>query len=344
MKVLVTGAAGFIGYHVICRLMNDGHEVVGIDNLCDPSTVGIKQARLAQLGIDPARIADGVSLPSQLGAFSFIKADILDREGMIDLCAKGHFDKIVHLAALAGIASSVRNPQAFFDANTAGTQNMLEAARLAGVPHFFFSSSSVVHGAHAHAPIKENDDVDEPMSAYASSKRAAELLCYAYASSYKLAVTVFRFFTAYGSWCRPSSKPMTIARDILEGNPITVLNDGYLIRDYTYVDDIVDGVVIALTTPYYGSSGVPYALYNVGRSKPIPFLSFVQSLEMALGKTATIIRKPESSLTHGESAEMYADTSKMEAELAYAPVWDYEEAIPMFAKWFTDNYKITFNM
>ncbi len=344
MKILVTGAAGFIGYHVIHRLMNDGHQVVGIDNLCDPATVGIKQARLAQLGIDPARIAEGAFVPSAYGSFTFAKADILDREGMVKLCAHGGFDKIVHLAALAGISSSVKNPQAFFEANTVGTQNMLEAARLAGIPHFFFSSSSVVHGAHAHAPIKENDDVDEPMSMYAASKRAAELLCYAYASSFKLAVTVFRFFTVYGSWCRPSSKPMTIAHDIIEGNPITVLNDGYLIRDFTYVDDIVDGVIIALTTPYYGTSGVPYALYNVGRSKPVPFLSFVQSMEMALGKTALIERRTESSLTYGESVEMYADTSKMEAELAYAPVWDYEEAIPMFAKWFTDNYKITFNM
>lgn len=344
MKVLVTGAAGFIGYHTILRLINDGHEVVGLDNLGGITSQPIKYARLEQLGIPSGKIADSIPVRSALGSFSFIKADILDRQGMIHLCATGQFDVVVHLAALAGIKASMGNPLGFFDTNTLGTENMLEAARLAGIRHFFFSSSSVVHGAHAQAPLKEDDDVDEPMNIYASSKRAAELLCYSYARAFRLPVTIFRFFTAYGSWCRPDSKPMTIARDIMEGNPITVLNDGYLVRDFTYVDDIIDGMMSALASPCFSSAGAPCAIYNVGRAKPIPFLSFVQTIGMALGKSATIAKDPADPLTRGERVEMYADTTKIEAELAYSPVWDYEEAVPMFAQWFKDNYKVTFNL
>ena len=221
---------------------------------------------------------------------------------------------------------------------------MLEAARLCGVQHFFFSSSYVVHGARAQSPLKENDDVDSPMSMYAGSKRAAELLCHTYASAYLLPVTVFRFFTTYGSWGRPDSKPMMIAKSIVDGTPITLLNDGYLVRDFTYVDDIIDGIMMALPMPPSAVHHAPYALYNIGRSKPIPMLSFIQAIEGAIGKPAIIDRDSASPLTKGESVEMYADTGKLESELAYSPVWDYEEAAPIFGKWFAENYKVNFNL
>lgn len=344
MKILVTGAAGFIGYHTVNRLLSDGHQVVGIDNLCEPNTHTLKMARLSLMGIDTAAIADGTPLQSSIGDFVFIKADILDREAMMILCKDAGFNCIIHLAALAGTRPSNADPIGFFDANTIGTENMLEAAKHGHVQHFFFSSSYVVHGSHAKSPLKENDDVDTPMSMYACSKRAAELLCYTYASAYKLPVTVFRFFTAYGQWGRPDSKPMRIAHSIATGQPIILMNDGYLVRDFTYVDDIIDGMMMAINTPSHSAKGVPYALYNIGRSKPVPMLSFIQSMEVAMGKAAVIQRNPASPLTKGESVEMYADTGKLESELAYSPVWDYEEAAPMFGRWFIENYNITFNM
>ena len=344
MKILVTGAAGFIGYHTINRLMTDGHEVVGIDNLCQPSTHAIKLARLSRLGIDTDAISAGKAIQISSGKFEFILMDILDRKSVQALCTKADFDCIVHLAAHAGTKPSMAHPTEFFDVNTIGTQNMLEAARLCNTRHFFFSSSYVVHGARAQAPLKENDDVDTPMSMYAASKRSAELLCYTYAHAYKLPITIFRFFTAYGQWGRPDSKPMRIAHSIATGEPITLLNDGYLVRDFTYIDDIIDGMMMALSTPPSSTARAPYALYNIGRSKPIPMLSFIQAIEVAMGKTANIERDPASPITKGESVEMYADTGKLENELAYSPVWDYEEAAPIFAQWFLENYNVTFNM
>lgn len=344
MKVLVTGAAGFIGYHTVNRLLGEGHEVVGIDNLCEPATHTIKFARLSLLGIDVNNWKTDAPMRSNTGSFEFILMDILDREAVRNLCTQKHFDCIIHLAALAGTKPSLDAPTEFFDVNTLGTQNMLEAARVSRVRHFFFSSSYVVHGSRAQSPLKENDDVDTPMSMYAASKRSAELLCHSYASAYKLPVTVFRFFTAYGQWGRPASKPMKIAQSIADGTPITLLNDGHLVRDFTYVDDVVDGIIMALATPPSGVHHAPYALYNVGRSKPVPILSFIQAMEVSMGKQAIIERDPASPLTKGESVEMYADTGKLENELAYSPVWDYEEAAPIFGRWFIENYNVTFNM
>lgn len=344
MKILVTGAAGFIGYHTVNRLISDGHEVVGIDNLCDNSTHAIKFARLSLLGIDIAALTTQEAQQSSIGAFRFRLMDILDRENVLNLCNQEKFDIIIHLAALAGTKPSILDPEAFFDTNTKGTQNMLDAARNSAVKHVVFTSSYVVHGAHAQSPLKENDDVDTPMSMYAASKRAAELLCHSYASAYRIPVTVLRLFTAFGAWGRPSSKPMQIAKAIADGTPITLLNDGHLVRDFTYVDDVIDGMMMALSMPPTQVHGVPYSLYNIGRSKPVSLLSFIQAIESAMGKSLIIETVPDSPLTKGESVEMYADTGKLEAELAYSPVWDYEEAAPIFGRWFIENYQVNFNM
>lgn len=344
MKVLVTGAAGFIGYHFINRLINEGHTVVGIDNLCEPETLSLKNSRLSLLGINPMDLRYGVPVRSSIAILDFIRLDVLDKESMIRLCQECQFDTVIHLAAQAGAKPSIENPTEFFEVNTVGTQNVLEAARLSGVKHFFFSSSAAVHGVRAQAPMKEEDDVDSPMSMYAASKRAAELISYAYAHSYRMPVTVFRFFTAYGSWCRPNSIPMLIARDILEGNTIKVINNGYLVRDFTYIDDVVDGMMFAINSPNINAGGTPYALYNVGRSTPVPFMSFIQSIEATLGKPAHIAQDATDPFSIGEHVEMYADTTKLEAELAYSPVWDYEEAVPLFAQWFKENYNVTFSI
>ncbi|MDO5472057.1 MAG: NAD-dependent epimerase/dehydratase family protein [Akkermansia sp.] len=344
MKVLITGAAGFIGYHTVNRLINEGHTIVGIDNLCEPETLTLKKARLSQLGINTTQLEYAKSVRSAIAVFDFIKLDILDRENINKLCREQNFDVIIHLAALAGTQPSRENPTAFFDVNTVGTQNMLEAARLSGVRQFFFSSSAAVHGNLSQAPMKEDDDVDRPMSMYAASKRAAELLCYTYARSFNLPITIFRFFTAYGSWCRPNSGPMLIARDIMEGNTIKLINKGYLVRDFTYIDDVVDGMMFAINSPVTITAGVPYALYNVGRSTPVPFLSFIQSIETSLGRPAIIEHDATDPFSVGEHIEMYADTTKLEAELAYSPVWDYEEAVPLFGQWFRENYNVTFTI
>lgn len=344
MKVLVTGAAGFIGFHTVSRLISDGHEVVGIDNLCDPDTHTIKFARLSILGIDVEKLKTSGTEHSNAGKFHFILMDILDRKAVNALCVAEKFDTIIHLAAVAGTKMSLTYPTPFFDTNTTGTLNMLEAARLGGVRHFFFSSSYVVHGAHATAPYTENDDVDTPLSMYSGSKRAAELLCHTYASAYRIPVTVFRFFTAFGQWGRPASEPMHIAKSIADGTPITILNDGHLVRDFTYIEDIIDGMMMALAMPPANIHHAPYALYNIGRSKPVPLLSFIQAIEVAIGKPAIIEQDPASPLTKGESIEMYADTTKLETELAYSPVWDYEEAAPIFGRWFIENYNVSFNM
>ncbi|MBQ7024749.1 MAG: NAD-dependent epimerase/dehydratase family protein [Akkermansia sp.] len=344
MKILVTGAAGFIGYHVVNRLINEGHSIVGIDNLCEPETVILKKARLSLLGINPDSIEDGTSVRSTIAVFDFVKLDILDRRGLIGLCNEHKFDTILHLAALAGNTRSMQYPAPYYDVNTSGTFNVLEAARLTGVKHVFFSSCSAVHGVLSSAPMKEDDHVDTPISMYAASKRASELICYSYAYMYKLPVTVFRLFTVYGSWCRPDSIPMRIACDIAEGKTIRLINNGHLVRDFTYIDDVVDGMMFAINAVPSSANSVPYALYNVGRSTPVPFASFIQCLETALGVSANVELDSTDPFSVGEHAELYADTNKLEADLAYSPVWDYEEAVPLFAQWFKENYNVTFTV
>lgn len=339
MKILVTGAAGFIGYHVANNLIDAGHSVVGIDNMCDNRDIALKNQRLALLGIDTNK-------PDHLGknGFRFLRMDVLDRQAVNTLYQAEGFDTVLHLAAMTGTTMARMNPVSFYDTNVTGTMNMLEAARRHGVQHFFFFSSSAVYSALATSPLKEDDHVDTPLNMYAASKRSAELLCYSYAKAYGIPVTIFRLFTVFGPWARPDSIPMQLAHRIMKGGEIRVLNDGHIIRDFTYIDDLLDGMNAALANQPMSSGGVPYALYNVGRGKPVPFLSFTQSLEYSLNGTAQIVLDAASPLALGERIDMYADTSKLERELAYSPVWDYEEAIPRFADWFLENYGKTFQM
>ncbi len=343
MNILLTGIAGFIGYHVARRLLNDGHSVYGIDNLSDNGDLGMKLCRLSQLGIGEEAF-NALDAPLEVGALRFHYADLRNREILTGICMQERFDLIIHLAAVAGVARSKQDPADFFDNNVYATENVLEAARLSGVAHVFFSSSAVVHGINAHAPQTEEDDVDSPLNMYAGSKRAAEIISYAYSKAFRMPITIFRFFTAYGPWGRPDSIPMLIARDIVEGNPVTVINDGQLVRDFTYVDDIVDGIMTAITSPPFTHFGVPYSLYNIGRSEPVPMLSFIQSLETAFGRTAHVQLLPDTPYEHGVAAEVYANTAKLEQELAYSPEWDYEEATPYFVEWFREHYGTSFTM
>lgn len=343
MKILVTGAAGFIGYHAAAHLSNAGHSVFGIDNLCDNRDLELKRIRLSLLGIDAAKADSSDTLQGNQN-IRFQCIDILNRDSVDTLCRQESFDAIVHLAALTGSNQAKRNPSAFCDTNITGTANMLESARCYGVQHFFFSSSSAVYSALANAPLTEEDHVDTPLNMYGASKRAAELLCYSYAKSYGIPVTVFRLFSVFGPWARPDSIPMQLANRIMKGSHIRILNNGHIIRDFTYIDDILAGMDAALANQPFNISGVPYSLYNVGRGKPVPFLSFIQALEYSLGHNIEVVLDPTSPLNYGERVEMYADTSKLERELAYSPVWDYEEAIPLFADWFLEHYNKSFKM
>ncbi len=343
MNILLTGIAGFIGYHVARRLLEDGHTVYGIDNLSDQGDLDMKMNRLALLGIgEEAFSATAAAL--DLGSLRFLRLDLRDREALTQLCLQERFDHIIHLAAVAGVGRSKEDPAGFFDNNVYATENVLEAARISKAQHVFYSSSAVVHGINAHAPLTENDDVDTPLNMYAGSKRAAEIICYAYARTFRLPITVFRFFTAYGPWGRPDSIPMKIARDIVKGTPVPVLNDGYLVRDFTFVDDIVDGIMAAITSPPFSHFGVPYTLYNIGRGEPITMLSFIQAMETAFGRTAHIELKPDNPIDYGVAPEVYADTSLLAQELAYSPSWDYEEAMPCFVDWFKEHYGTSFTM
>lgn len=339
MKVLITGVAGFIGFHAANRLLIDGHEVVGIDNLTDNGDLELKRARMKQLGIDCSNCVNGAEQRSKIGGFTFIKADILDKETMRALCLREKFETIVHLAASTGIAASHADPEYFVLNNVVGTENMLECARVSGVQHFFFSSTAAVHGSRAKSPIAETDEVDAPMNMYGGTKRMCELLCHAYANCYKLGVTVFRFFTVYGPWARPDSLPMKVALDITKGNAIHVPNNGHLVRDFTYVDDVMDGLMSALVSPTCLNGAEPFALYNIGYAKPVPLLAFIQSIEMSLGIPANIEMNGETPDSANELPEMYADTTKLNNELAYSPVWDYTEGVLMFTKWFKNYYR-----
>ncbi len=343
MNILLTGIAGFIGFHVAQRLLADGHSVYGIDNLSDTGDLDIKLSRLAQLGIGGDDIYSQEA-PVECGNLRYLWMDLRDREAVVNLCMQEGFELIIHLAAVAGVPRAKADPGGFFDNNVYATENVLEAARLSKVQHLFYSSSAVVHGINAHAPMTEADDVDTPLNMYAGSKRAAEIICYAYARTFRLPITIFRFFTAYGPWGRPDSIPMKMARDIVKGTPVPVYNEGYLVRDFTYVDDIVDGIMTAIGNPPFSHFGVPYSLYNIGRGEPVPMVSFIHAMETAFGRTAHIELLPDNPVDHGVAAEVYADTSLLAQELAYCPEWDYEEAMPYFVDWFREHYGKSFTM
>lgn len=343
MKILITGAAGFIGFHLVNALVSRGEEVVGIDSLYDNNDLTMKLARLSLQGLDTASISPSAEVVGSHG-YRFIQMDVCDRTAIMTLAQREQFDTIFHLAAVTGNYFAKRMPALFADVNIYGTASVLEAARLSGVKHLIFTSSAAVYGRNAVSPLTEESDTTRPLSMYAASKRSAELMCYTYSLSYQLPITVFRLFNAYGKWGRPDSIFMRSAKDILEGNPIELYNNGYIVRDFTYVDDMVDGMLTALGNTPYGQQGVPYEAFNIARSKPVQLAAIIEAMENALCKKANIITRPESTLTIGENVEIYASCEKLERVLAYSPVWDYEKAMEDFLTWFKNNYNVSFTM
>lgn len=335
MKVLVTGAAGFIGFHLSQRLLARGDEVVGIDSLNEYYDVNLKLARLAQLEKNPD--------------FSFVKLDVADREGMANLFRDQQFTRVVHLAAQAGVRYSIENPQAYIDANLVGFGNILEGCRHNKVEHLAYASSSSVYGANEAQPFSEHHNVDHPMALYAASKKANELMAHAYSSLYKLPTTGLRFFTVYGPWGRPDMALFLFTKGIIEEKPISIFNHGNMIRDFTYVDDIIEGVVRVLDTtatpdpswdarePDPATSYAPYRVYNIGNNKPVKLMDFIQAIEKAVGKEAI---KEMKDMQPGDVPSTCADVSALERDVGFKPNTSVEHGIEQFVKWYRDYYKV----
>lgn len=317
MKVLVTGAAGFIGSKLAFLLQQRGDDVVGIDNINDYYDVRLKYGRL-----------------DEFGTFRFIRMDLTDREGLNDLFKKECFNKVVNLAAQAGVRYSITNPYAYLDSNLIGFMNILECCRHHGVKYLVYASSSSVYGLNSKVPFSEDDKVDTPVSLYAASKKANELMAHSYSKLYGLPTTGLRFFTVYGPWGRPDMAPMLFAKAISHGEPIKVFNHGNLSRDFTYVDDIVNGTIgvidkmpVAAECP----NEVPAKVYNIGCSNPVKLMDFINEIEMALGVEA---KKEFLPMQAGDVYQTYADTTKLETEVGYKPSTTLHEGIGRFIDWF----------
>lgn len=338
MKVLVTGAAGFIGSHVSLYLLERGDEVVGLDNINDYYDVNLKLDRLKR--IEQHKNAHN---------FSFIKMDVEDREGMPALFEEQKFDKVVHLAAQAGVRYSLENPHAYIDANIVGFMNILEGCRHNQVQHLVYASSSSVYGANESMPFSVHDNVDHPVSLYAASKKANELMAHTYSHLYNLPTTGLRFFTVYGPWGRPDMALFLFTKAILEDNPIKVFNYGNHRRDFTYIDDIVEGIIRTLDNtaeanpewsgekPDPGTSKAPWKVYNIGAQTPVHLMEYIETLEGALGKTAEKELLP---LQLGDVPDTYADVEALVEDVNYRPKTTIQEGIGNFVNWYKDYFKV----
>ena len=333
MKVLVTGAAGFIGKYVCARLLARGDEVVGIDNLNDYYDVGLKQARLACLEGKPG--------------FRFVRLDIADSTALARLFADEHFERVVHLAAQAGVRYSLKNPLAYAQSNLLGFVNVLEGCRNATVEHLVYASSSSVYGGNAKMPFAESDAVDHPVSLYAATKKSNELMAHSYSHLFGLPATGLRFFTVYGPWGRPDMAYWGFTEKILRGEPIDVFNHGHMLRDFTYIDDIVEGVIRVLDKPATpdpafdplqpdaGTAQVPHRLFNIGNSEPVQLLHFISTLEAALGCEAVKRFLP---MQDGDVPATYADTRRLADWVGLPAKTSIETGVTRFVDWYRAAY------
>jgi UDP-glucuronate 4-epimerase len=319
MKILVTGAAGFIGMHVCQRLLERGEEVIGIDNLNSYYDVSLKEARLKEL--------------VKYSNFNFLRLDISDRDAMHSVFEKEKPDLVVHLAAQAGVRYSLTNPHAYADSNLVGFVNILEGCRLVNIKHLVYASSSSVYGGNTKIPFSEEDSVDQPISLYAATKKANELMAYSYSHLYKLPSTGLRFFTVYGPWGRPDMAYFSFTEAILEGRSIDVFNNGQLYRDFTYIDDIVEGVVRVLDKPLTTKSeiDVPHQIFNIGNHEPVALLSFIEILEDSLGKKAIKNFLP---MQPGDIHSTYANMKDLEKWIGFKPQTTLIQGIRKFVEWY----------
>ena len=334
MKILVTGAAGFIGFHTSKILLERGDEVVGLDNLNDYYDVRLKYARLGIL--------------QKLPGFRFVKLDLADRPGMAELFAREKFNRVINLGAQAGVRYSIQNPLAYVDSNVVGMANVLEGSRHNGVEHLVYASTSSVYGANTNMPFSVHQNVDHPLSFYGATKKATELMAHTYAHLYSLPVTGLRFFTVYGPWGRPDMALFLFTRNILSGQPIDVFNFGHHRRDFTYVGDIAQGVVRACdrvaqpnpawdgNAPDPASSRGPYRLYNIGNNNPVELLQYIEVLEQCLGRKAQKNLLP---LQAGDVPDTWANIDDLTRDVGYTPATPVEVGIRAFVDWYLEYYK-----
>ena len=334
MKILVTGAAGFIGMHVSQRLLSRGDTVVGLDNLNAYYDPQLKRDRLTRLGAE--------------AGFRFVHEDVADRVAMDGLFAREGFDRVVHLAAQAGVRYSLQNPQAYIDSNVVGFMNVLEGCRHGRVGHLVYASSSSVYGGNTRLPFSEHDNVDHPVSMYAATKKANELMAHTYSHLFGLPTTGLRFFTVYGPWGRPDMALFLFTRAILEDRAIDVFNHGRMVRDFTYIDDIVEGIVRTLDRPATpdaafdaarpdpASSNAPYRVFNIGNAAPVPLMDFIDAIEKALGRTA---RKNFLPMQDGDVPATSADVSALAAWAGFSPGTPVDVGVQRFVDWYRDYYR-----
>lgn len=331
MRILITGMAGFIGHALAKRLEGRGHQIIGIDNVNDYYDVALKQARLADLvGCDDVR---------------FVELDLSDRENMAALFDEECFDRVIHLAAQAGVRYSLENPHAYADANLVGHLNVLEGCRQSKVGHLVYASSSSVYGMNAKVPFATSDAVDHPVSLYAATKKANELMSHTYSHLYGIPTTGLRFFTVYGPWGRPDMAPFKFTKALLEGQPIQVFNHGNMQRDFTYIDDIVEGIVRILdvvpqpgnSTDSPDASTAPYGLYNIGNGSPVALMDFIRAIETATGCEAKCDFQP---MQPGDVPRTWADTEALFQATGYRPQVGIEEGVKRFVDWYRGFYNV----
>ncbi len=321
MQILITGVAGFIGANLAKKLLTQGHSVIGIDNLNDYYDVNLKLDRLKQIGVDQAQ------------GFNFIKADIVDRASMRDLFQRYEFDVVVHLAAQAGVRHSIDHPQDYVDANLVGYANVLEACRQQKVSHFIYASSSSVYAGNDNFPFTETDRVDSPVSLYAATKKSNELMAHSYSHLYNLKCTGLRFFTVYGPWGRPDMAPFRFAKRMLNNERIPVYNNGQMLRDFTYIDDVTDGVKRVIESDFNGNE---YQIYNIGRGEPVELLEFIQYLGLSLNVEPKLDLLP---MQAGDVVRTMADTRTLQETFNYQPNVSIKRGTKLFANWYKSYFK-----
>lgn len=334
MKILVTGAAGFIGSGIVKALLKQGHEVIGLDCINSYYDTGLKYARLAEAGIRQEEIKENRQTASiSCRNYHFIKLDLTDRINMASLFDAGQFDIVINLAAQAGVRYSIENPYTYVETNVLGFLNVLENCRFHRVRHLIYASSSSIYGMNEHVPFAETDQTDTPASLYAVTKKADELMAYSYSKLFGIPTTGVRFFTVYGPWGRPDMAPLLFMKSILERQPVKVFNNGELNRDFTYIDDVVAGLMCMLEHP--SAETIPYRIYNIGNSAPVQLLDFISVIEKATGRKAI---KQMAGMQPGDVYCTYADTSRLQHDFGYKPSVSIEDGISRLYEWYKAFY------